>query len=143
MHLAARRGNTDLIRGLINRGATLNTRDLFGKTPFQYAIEAGSQEIISLLLAAGAERNLPADWKLQGSYETDDQQMVLTISDTPGRLQQERDLQAQWRITNATWSEGLNGQITLSLVLQHSDNQIPLTVEMTILTESPTLKQYV
>ena len=104
LHLAIEQGHVALSRTLLNQGAEVNVRDLSGNAPLHYATEANNQEAISLLLGAGAVQELPPDWQLRGSYEAAGQQMLLTIGDTPGRLQQARDPQAQWRITNTTWS---------------------------------------
>ena len=139
LHLAIEQGNLVLSRRLIRQGAELNPIDHAGHTPLHYAIEANNQEAITLLLGAGAVQDLQPDWQLQGNYEANGQQLVLTIGDTPGRLQQARDPQAQWRITNTTWSSGLNGQIDPDRVLQHGENRIALVINMDALTEAPTL----
>ncbi|MHA7878146.1 MAG: ankyrin repeat domain-containing protein, partial [Bacteroidota bacterium] len=140
LHLAIKQGNVALSRILINKGATVNVRDLSSKTPLQYATEASNQAAISLLLEAGAQQDLPPNWQLQGNYDTTSQQMLLTISDAPDRLQQARDRRARWHIINATWSGGLSGQIAPNLSLNLGEHRIPLTVEMTTLTELPSLQ---
>lgn len=139
LHLAIAQGHIALIRNLISQGAAVNVRDQSGHTPLQYA--ADNQEAISLLLGAGAVQDLTPNWQLQGQYESNDQQMILTIGDnTPGRLQQARDPQAQWRITNMTWSEGVGGMDIRNTVLQHGENRVPLAINMYTLTEAPTLQ---
>ena len=137
LHLAIEQGHVALSRSLLNQGAAVNVRALSGNTPLHYATEANNQEAISLLLGAGAEQNFPPDWQLQGNYEAAGQQLILTIGDTPGRTRQARDPQAQWRITNTSWSEGLSGQIDPNTVLRHGENRIPVIVTMTTLTEQP------
>ena len=140
LHLAIEQGHLTLSRRLIRKGAEVNVRDLSGNTPLHYATEANNQEAIALLLGAGAVQNLPPDWQLQGNYEATGEQLLLTIGDAPEGSQQARDPQAQWRITNTTWSEGLEGQIAPNLALQHGENRIPLEINMGTLTEAPTLQ---
>ena len=118
----------------------INKRDPSGHTLLHYATEAENQEAISLLLDEGAVQDLISDWQLQGDYEAAGQQLVLTIGDTPGRIQQARGEQAQWRITSTTWSEGLEGRIAPNLALQHGENRIPLTIDMGTLTEAPSVQ---
>ncbi|MHA7878145.1 MAG: ankyrin repeat domain-containing protein, partial [Bacteroidota bacterium] len=140
LHLTIKQGKIALSRILINKGATVNVRDLSSKTPLHYATEASNQAAISLLLESGAEQDLPPSWQLQGSYDTAGKQVLLTISDIPERLQQSRDLESHWRITSTTWSGGLSGQMAPNLALNLGENRIPLTVEMTTLTELPSLQ---
>ena len=139
LHLAIEQGHIALSRRLIRQGAELNPIDHAGHTPLHYATEANNQEAVALLLGAGAVQDLPPDWQLQGNYEATGQQLVLTIGDTPGRLQQPRDPQAQWRITNMAWSEGLSGQIDPNTVLRYGENTVPLSVNMGTLSEQPML----
>lgn len=66
--------NADLVRGLLNGGASVNERDAGGRTALSYAAEAGMLNITSMLIDGGADANLadnngrsPVFWWAQGT----------------------------------------------------------------------------
>src|SRR5262249_541416 len=48
---------------LLKKGADVNARNEFGKTPLMYAIQYGSKDVISLFIVNGADVNLLTDGK--------------------------------------------------------------------------------
>jgi RNA polymerase sigma factor (sigma-70 family) len=56
LHYAAAYGFTDLIRSLLDRGASRRTRDEAGKTPLDVAKEAGQEEAARLLIGEEVHR---------------------------------------------------------------------------------------
>lgn len=54
LHLAAREGNAELAAYFIRRGLNLNSTNNLGETPLTDAITFGNNEIVELLLNAGA-----------------------------------------------------------------------------------------
>ncbi|KAF2141297.1 uncharacterized protein K452DRAFT_229032, partial [Aplosporella prunicola CBS 121167] len=68
----AESGRVDAVRTLLNRGASLQSKDEFGETPLHYAAENGEYKIVELLVRAGAdittkddEGRIPVDNALQ------------------------------------------------------------------------------
>jgi ankyrin repeat protein len=54
LHMAARRGRTEIARALLESGAAVNALDRKGHTPLQRAIHCRMGGVAQLLLAAGA-----------------------------------------------------------------------------------------
>jgi len=54
LHFAAYGGHTDIAEKLIERGADLSPKDLWGKTPLNYALEQKHVELVAFLKAKGA-----------------------------------------------------------------------------------------
>lgn len=54
---AAQYGNAALAKLVIDRGADVNVRGEFGKTPLHFASQRGDAETVDVLLAAGADPN--------------------------------------------------------------------------------------
>ena len=78
-----------------------------------------------------------ANWQVEGRADSNGN-IALEIKNVPSELQG-----AQWRITETTWSGGLDGYIATPLidpVLNYGNNSLRLAVEMTALTEAPTLQ---
>jgi hypothetical protein len=54
LHMAARRGNTEIAEALVDCGADINARDKAGDTPLRRARNCRKPETVSLLLSRGA-----------------------------------------------------------------------------------------
>lgn len=57
LHIAARIGDKDSVRALIDLGANINAEGDMGNTPLHYAAMKGHIEIIEILLKAGVNRS--------------------------------------------------------------------------------------
>src|SRR6202011_234160 len=55
LHMAARRGNVDVIGALLDGGADIEARDSAGDTPLRRAVNCNKVEAAKLLLARGAD----------------------------------------------------------------------------------------
>ena len=55
LHMAARRGNVDVIAALLDGGADIEARDSAGDTPLRRAVNCNKVEAAKLLLARGAD----------------------------------------------------------------------------------------
>jgi ankyrin repeat protein len=55
LHMAARRGNVDVIGALLDGGADIEARDSAGETPLRRAVNCNKVEAAKLLLARGAD----------------------------------------------------------------------------------------
>ncbi|KAJ4792944.1 potassium channel protein [Rhynchospora pubera] len=58
LHLAAMKGNEDIVSFLINEGADVNLTDKFGNTPLMEAVRQSHDRVASLLYSNGAILNL-------------------------------------------------------------------------------------
>lgn len=58
LFVAATRGDSNLAKRLIEKGANPNEKTFFGHYALHEAVSAGHEEIVALLLAAGAEANV-------------------------------------------------------------------------------------
>lgn len=54
LHRAAGDWHTQIVALLLENGAYVNAKDRHGKTPFWYAVKQGSENIVRMLLAYGA-----------------------------------------------------------------------------------------
>ena len=54
LHIAARAGHVDLVKGLLSRGARLDVKNDSGATPLMFAAAGGYEKICKLILDAGA-----------------------------------------------------------------------------------------
>lgn len=59
LHMAARRGNTEVAEALVDCGADINARDKAGDTPLQRAKNCHNTGVASLLVSRGADASLP------------------------------------------------------------------------------------
>jgi ankyrin repeat protein len=55
LHEAARNGNAEMVRLLLDHGADINARDLGGETPLGWALQANRQAVADLLRKRGGE----------------------------------------------------------------------------------------
>jgi ankyrin repeat protein len=55
LHMAARRGNVDVIGALLDEGADIEARDSLGDTPLRRAVNCNQVDAAKLLLARGAD----------------------------------------------------------------------------------------
>jgi ankyrin repeat protein len=55
LHMAARRGNVDVITTLLDGGADIEARDSAGETPLRRAVNLNKVEAARILLARGAD----------------------------------------------------------------------------------------
>ena len=61
LHYAATGGSAAIVKLLLSKGATLETRSPNGTTPLMMAARYGNEEAVDALLAAGADRTLKND----------------------------------------------------------------------------------
>lgn len=59
LHMAARRGNVNVVEALLNAEAEIEARDTKGETPLRRAVNCGHPEVVRLLLEHGANPNAP------------------------------------------------------------------------------------
>jgi ankyrin repeat protein len=59
LHMAARRGNVEVIRALLDGGADMEARDSVGDTPLRRAVNCNQVEAARLLLVRGADPHSP------------------------------------------------------------------------------------
>lgn len=59
LHIAAREGNLDVVKALVEAGADVDRRNAFKETPIMLASLAGSANIVEYLLSKDAEVNQP------------------------------------------------------------------------------------
>ena len=52
---ACRQGRVEVVRDLLDRGASVSASDEDGNTPLHFAVATGNVELVRLLLAAGAD----------------------------------------------------------------------------------------
>jgi truncated hemoglobin YjbI len=57
LHMAARRGNVDVARALLDCGADIEARDTLGETPLRRSVNCDKTEVAALLLSRGADRH--------------------------------------------------------------------------------------
>lgn len=50
-----KQGNTEIVKLLLEAGADVNAKDIYGNTALMYSSEYGYTEIVKLLLEAGSE----------------------------------------------------------------------------------------
>ena len=84
----------------------------------------GNVQIIPCTLEAPA-----AEWRVSGTADATGN-LTIQIADVPEELQGE-----PWRITNTTWSEGLEGNMNTPTILQYGDNSFSLTLDQAVLSE--------
>lgn len=63
LNAAIRNSDVELVRAILDRGASATRAEQYGTTPLHHAAEAGSIELCELLIARGADVRAPDDWK--------------------------------------------------------------------------------
>lgn len=63
LHWAVRRGHIEEVRTLAGRG-NLEAQDFLGRTPLHIAVLSGHEDIVQLLLEAGANPNAQDQWEV-------------------------------------------------------------------------------
>lgn len=64
LHMAARRGHTEIAQALLDRGAQVDARDSLGDTPLRRAVNCGKVDVARLLLDRGADARSQGSKKL-------------------------------------------------------------------------------
>ncbi|MHC4155680.1 MAG: ankyrin repeat domain-containing protein [Planctomycetota bacterium] len=62
LHRAAKKGDVEEVKRLLDQGADLEARDKAGSTPLHLGSYTGRYEVVKLLIAAGADLNAKDDW---------------------------------------------------------------------------------
>lgn len=57
LHVAAERGNTEVVKLLLEAKADIDPKDDDGKTPLHWAVHSGRSEAVKVLIEAGADIN--------------------------------------------------------------------------------------
>ena len=52
LHLAASKGHVEVVHQLLDKGAELETKDKYGRTPLSYAVEGRHQAVVDVLESA-------------------------------------------------------------------------------------------
>lgn len=76
MYSAARNGHTEVVKYLLDHGATIDTKGFFGGTGLHWSAINGHRETVELLIARGANRELrdeqfnstPEGWAIEGGH---------------------------------------------------------------------------
>jgi ankyrin repeat protein len=57
LHKAAKEGNLKLVKELVSKGADVNAKDKYGRTPLHYAAKEGHLDVVKFLVSKGADVN--------------------------------------------------------------------------------------
>ena len=76
MYSAARNGHTEVVKYLLDHGATIDTKGFFGGTGLHWSAINGHRETVELLIARGANREVrdeqfnrtPEGWAIEGGH---------------------------------------------------------------------------
>ena len=63
LHTAASCGDLQKVEALVDNGENINAEGMYGRTPLYYAVLQGQSEVVSFLLAKGADPKFGAGWK--------------------------------------------------------------------------------
>lgn len=62
LHMAAKRGLTEIVEILIDKGACINLKDYHNRTPLMLAASNGKADCVEILLKAQADINIKTGW---------------------------------------------------------------------------------
>jgi truncated hemoglobin YjbI len=82
LHMAARRGNAEVIGALLDSGANIEARDSAGETPLRRAVNCNQLEAARLLLARGADAHSRGSRGLTPTLAARSKQMKQLFSET-------------------------------------------------------------
>jgi len=68
LHISAAKGNTDLVKILIDNGANIEAKESNGKSPIRYAANSNKISVVKLLIEAGASLIKAEDGTPIGNY---------------------------------------------------------------------------
>lgn len=86
LHMAARRGNVDVIGALLDEGADIEARDSMGEAPLRRAVNCDKVEAAKLLLARGADAGSPGSKGLTPRLAARSSQMKQLFQDPKEHL---------------------------------------------------------
>ena len=67
LHIASKNGHIDMVKYLIEKGASINDADISGDTPLDIAMKNGHSEVVKHLILKGAKQGLYARLKSSGA----------------------------------------------------------------------------
>jgi ankyrin repeat protein len=88
LHAAAAQGKTEVVSFLLDKGAPINTKDFYGRTPLILAIERGHSETALLLLKKGAHigaKDRAGETALQVALKKGNSQIISALREVAGR----------------------------------------------------------
>ena len=105
---AAKKGQTDQVRVLLEKGAALESQDKNGRTALMLAAQHGHPDSVSLLLAKGAKADARdrEDWNAYGLAllsTSKGREKVLSLLPAPARVR--LSLEATWVAGNMYYSK--------------------------------------
>ena len=109
---AAKNGHTDIVQLLIDRGADINKRDIFGKNSMYYATENGKVHTVQVLM------NLGADLPLAHAASKGQNGVIQTLL-AAGAKPNMRDSDGHTALNHAAWMGRLG---MVSILLQNGAN---------------------
>jgi hypothetical protein len=79
MHMAARAGDLAKLSALIEEGANVNVKNMWGETALHYAAERGHKEVVELLIAKGADIHAGRIEALQYAIEHEHTEVAIIL----------------------------------------------------------------
>jgi ankyrin repeat protein len=124
---AAYGGHVGLVRLLVERGAGLETSDMFGNTPLRVAAAGGHEELVSILLHSGADitRSSEQGWTALSSASIYGHLLIirLLLQHIRGRGLDARDEDGRTALWYACTRD--HPEIARTLLLAGADHTIP------------------
>lgn len=125
---AARTGDTDQLRTLLDGGCDVDSRDRYGQTGLMLAAAYGHADAVRLLIQRGADLNSRAKWNLTAL-------MLAIIRGHIGTARLLIDAGADLSATGGKGTLSLHGKTALDLAQERGDTA---TVEMLRRANAPT-----